>query len=506
MRSEHPPKQQELLAAIDGWHANAISESDAMWLKDQLRNSEQARRIFIEYGDMLASLAFTGEGDLEESADILLTRVLESEERTSRRSVWQRVGLGAALTVTAMLLLVVGFLCLPPAGAQKVAAVPSAVKALAIAVVTDLYTQPGKNISVEVIRDAVATHGLRIGTALLANDELRLEDDQSFLELTFTGGARLVLQGPAHLVVGAPLAARLKSGRAVGFVPPAAVGFVLDVPGGIVRDLGTEFAVDAALDNTQVSVLTGVVECELGSTGEERKLARLDRGAGVRMDALFGTFVALEGLPKSLSQIVEYHTGIVAVRGEAEFIAMDAPLASEAGKFPSSLAQIYPERQQIFVKRGDDPKQLLLTNAEGDPGTNTPFISKVVPESPQSNEQARVSVDSYFLRARAPTKTPLVVTGSVTFRREIVAALTTTEGLNATDEAMARPEFAADWKEHANRSRGSDEGSDRVTISPDGKTLTFTLQASGAGDEMRILVRHGTPSEVALAAPVAGSP
>lgn len=498
MPTDDPQQRQKLLAAIDGWHDQTLTESGALWLKDQLRNDEQARRTFIEYGDMLASLAFTGTAELEEPVDSLLTRALQAEEWALRQSVWKNRILGMLLAVAAALLLAIGFLGFRTTEAPEMAAVPVApanpIAALpAVAAVSDMYCPEGRTAAVEIIRGAVSTRELPVGTKLLANDELRISDAEMFLELTFASGARLVLQGPAHLVVGTPLSARLKAGRALGFVPPAAIGFALDVPGGVVRDLGTEFAVDAAAGNPHVSVLTGIVECELAAVGEERKSTRLDRGQGVRMDAQAGTFVPLDGVPESLAQIVRYHAGVAAISGEARFVPQEPPLPSEARLISSAFAQIYPERQQVFIQQGENPADFVFAEADGKPTANTSFSARIV----RPADEHPFPVDCYFLRVRAPTKKTLVVTGAVTFRQEIVAALTTTEALDATDEILARPEFAAEWKEHPNRARGSDEGADRVTISPDGKTLNFTLQASGANDELRVLVRRCTPADLA---------
>lgn len=80
-----------------------------------------------------------------------------------------------------------------------------------------------------------------------------------------------------------------------------------------------------------------------------------------------------------------------------------------------------------------------------------------------------------------------IVSGAITFQNPVVGVIRKSQTLDETDLLFGFPDFAAAWSENPNRARGSMEGNDVVTIRSDSRTVEFTLQASGAGDEMRVL-------------------
>jgi hypothetical protein len=90
-----------------------------------------------------------------------------------------------------------------------------------------------------------------------------LQLQSGLAELSFTGGASVVLQGPASLELLSGNSARLVRGRLSARVPEAAQGFTILSPEGKVVDLGTEFGMDVAEDGSaEVVVFRGEVRAE----------------------------------------------------------------------------------------------------------------------------------------------------------------------------------------------------------------------------------------------------
>ncbi|MEK6237620.1 MAG: FecR family protein, partial [Planctomycetales bacterium] len=77
----------------------------------------------------------------------------------------------------------------------------------------------------------------------------------------FNSGARVVLQGPAAIIVQSDMAAELQYGRLTARVPPPAQGFTVYAAAVQVIDLGTEFGLRLRASGVlDVHVFNGVVE------------------------------------------------------------------------------------------------------------------------------------------------------------------------------------------------------------------------------------------------------
>lgn len=99
---------------------------------------------------------------------------------------------------------------------------------------------------------------LRVGD-LLPPGELRLASGS--VELTFFSGAKVNLQGPCVFHLKSDFRAALSSGRMTAEVPEQAIGFTVHTPTGLVRDLGTAFALDVKQNGvSDIHVLDGKVE------------------------------------------------------------------------------------------------------------------------------------------------------------------------------------------------------------------------------------------------------
>ncbi len=81
------------------------------------------------------------------------------------------------------------------------------------------------------------------------------------VELTYSSGVCVTLEGPARYAVEGGEAGRLEAGKLYTTVPKGAEGFKVHYSGGIVEDLGTEFAMDALPDGRmEVGVFSGKVK------------------------------------------------------------------------------------------------------------------------------------------------------------------------------------------------------------------------------------------------------
>jgi hypothetical protein len=130
-----------------------------------------------------------------------------------------------------------------------------------------------------------------IGSALRASSDLRLQS--GLIRLTFNGGAKVVVEGPARFVPEADGRLRLVNGRMTALVPPAAKGFTVRTPTAEIVDLGTEFGIDVPPTRgspVEVQVFDGVVTLQPAAVAQQQTAAAapppqvLKAGTGVRVD------------------------------------------------------------------------------------------------------------------------------------------------------------------------------------------------------------------------------
>ena len=87
-----------------------------------------------------------------------------------------------------------------------------------------------------------------------------------------------------------------------------------------------------------------------------------------------------------------------------------------------------------------------------------------------------------------------VVTGSITFDTAILGIIWNDAGLDGTDALLGNA--ATTYPPAMTAGRGLFDGNDSITISPDGKTLTFSLEDAGVLDQFRVLTAPD-PNETA---------
>ncbi|MFD2158565.1 FecR domain-containing protein [Rubritalea tangerina] len=105
-------------------------------------------------------------------------------------------------------------------------------------------------------------------SADLINPEV-IEIDSGLVELVYSIGTRVILEGPARYRVTGVNGGNLAYGKFVAQVPPGAEGFTVDYPMGKVVDLGTEFGVDLRQGgDLSIGVFEGEVELHPAGSDE----------------------------------------------------------------------------------------------------------------------------------------------------------------------------------------------------------------------------------------------
>jgi hypothetical protein len=102
-------------------------------------------------------------------------------------------------------------------------------------------------------------------------------------------------------------------------------------------------------------------------------------------------------------------------------------------------------------------------------------------------------VQSYLLRSDSVSETSRVYEGSVTFDTDILGVIVQRSRIAATDEPLGSPTTTyADYN-----ARGLEIGSDRFTLDPTMRTVTFRFVTGESSDEIRIITAIPSVSTLA---------
>ncbi len=251
MTTRQPLDRRQFLRLLSGWCDGRLSDAEFQRLQQILRQSGEARRLYLQYLDEHASLA----------ADIALTdsalaRPVAARGR-GRRNVQPMTlalgGMAAAVVLIATLLAVMFTANRRHADvAPPVAAAPDA---------SPDATPDATITRIENARWASAATAMRPGA--VAVDQF-IELEAGVVEIAFATGARVNVHGPAKLAVTGPNSTQLERGAITALAPPSATGFTVLTPELTLVDRGTEFGVTVTgSGETQVGVFRGEVELHL---------------------------------------------------------------------------------------------------------------------------------------------------------------------------------------------------------------------------------------------------
>lgn len=166
--------------------------------------------------------------------------------------------------------------------------------------------------------------------------------------LTFTSGAKVVLEAPAELELVDAMNCILHSGMLIANVPPPAQGFTVDTTQAKLVDYGTEFGVnvDPKDGTTQVQVFEGIVDVQHAVSGE---IKRMTAGYNSSIDA------AAINMKDARSQ----EPGMRNQPGTPSDLKFDTVITTAQGRGQDAFVQTGP--QDIHTSE----TLLLLKNTEG---------------------------------------------------------------------------------------------------------------------------------------------
>ena len=245
----------ELTALANAVVDETLTDAQRARLSEWLGGSEEARRFYVRYVGMSASL-FTYASEMQsEAPDALPAKVI-------RPSAWWWATGSLAAAACVVLGLWVGVFSQRDKAGEKL-----------------LADQERE----ETVARISGTKDCRWkGGAWQPGDDLRrgqqLELASGFAEITFDSGAQVTLEGPASFDLNSAWDAVLRRGTLKASVPTEAIGFRIANAAVEVVDLGTEFSMVADKSGaTEVFVLKGAVEAAMrDASGREHEAITLN--------------------------------------------------------------------------------------------------------------------------------------------------------------------------------------------------------------------------------------
>lgn len=137
--------------------------------------------------------------------------------------------------------------------------------------------------------DIVSSSDVRAGQTLMMR--------RGLMELEFTSGARVTLEGPVAFTAESPMNAYLSQGKLTTHVPESAQGFTVNSPGVQTVDLGTEFGLFVGEDGTtETHVFDGEV-IVTPSFSKDRKEILLSNDMAIRAGGAEQIVSSLDAVP-----------------------------------------------------------------------------------------------------------------------------------------------------------------------------------------------------------------
>ncbi|MBI1371518.1 MAG: hypothetical protein GC159_01970 [Phycisphaera sp.] len=490
-RDEHldDAHADELTALLGRYCDGTATSADHERLAELIRDDAEARRHYLRYMALHADLQWNATAemglpmacDAEQPETYSLSRALTggadhssgSAPALSYFAYFTRIA--AAIVVVASLVVAVMALSRSghnDGGDELAEVAPAMVRPTTVATVVDVTNAEWA--------DEASADMLQPGTSL---EPGALHLRRGSAQLVLGRGSIVTMLGDTKLEMIGDNACRLLRGRIAVYVPEWAIGFTVHTPSAMVTDLGTEFGVEVdGNDRTEVHVFQGIVE--VGSAdGDVSEAQRLTKGQA----RMFGPTAPTGGQVVSLRPARFEHDGhitaplpdgVVRVRGAVHSI--DAPPSLARGRFEhNARIALIPERQGVKLV---DPLTVTFPRRPGLWATSDSGNFVIAPGK---------KVDVFLLHFD-PVGTPgndksVSLAGSVRFDRPILGVIASDEHLQASDELLGLPNMIYDAT--PNGGRGFDGGfSDSLTISADRKELFLQLTATGAIDQVRVLV------------------
>lgn len=247
-----------------------LSDTQGSRLSHSLRKTEEARRFYVRYMGLSASIFQYASEMQSETTEA----VPEALSYWGLPRLWWALG---SLAAAASLLLILWVSFRFKHDAQETATLESE---------PDLFV--ARLTGVKDCHWTGRANALKIGDHLRRGE--RLDMTAGVAEITFDSGAQVLLEGPARLDLNSAWDAVLRRGTLKANVPVEAIGFRVSNPAVQVIDLGTEFSMIADENSgaTEVFVLKGAVEAGAYAAGGAERETVVLRESQSRRFALSG--------------------------------------------------------------------------------------------------------------------------------------------------------------------------------------------------------------------------
>ncbi|WP_437206961.1 carbohydrate-binding protein [Planctomicrobium sp. SH664] len=328
-------------------------------------------------------------------------------------------------------------------------------------------------------------------------------------KVVFPWGTEATIEAPTEIEFTQNGGRQLWHGQLVAKVSPEDTGFMIDTPTVKLIDLGTEFGLSTDFNGeSEVHVFKGAVEVrphftDRGSPGNPITLTTGEAN-GFTATNLAVRQIAFN--PKRFSRAWRLNSLVAETSGAMRFVH-PAPASIVEGRTEAN------DSLTLFLEREDQELVSPLAVTMTEPGLYTTFNNR------SAWLPAGLHVDSYLVHfdpvGSRSRQSPVVVEGSVSFDRPILAVIARGDQLAGSDEWLACretqyqgfPIFRKTAKESFSSNfspsyaiRGlsgqwnlpylheSPAPNDWVRLSADRKTLTVRCTARGEADQLRIVV------------------
>ncbi len=262
MSDETSDIERLVFDAIEDARDGVLDEERLDVIRQLLITNPEARRLYLKHNQFSRMLATE---DLPSQVSDTAFKACETFVGTKRGQKWRRA---AAFTgwIAAASLLIALF-----ANTHTNSPPPDSKPA------QRLVDEPSIELPVAVLTRAIGVeweHPTRFQAELgKAVTEKYLRLKSGILEVSFSSGAVVTIEGPARLRIDSPMKCVSMLGKFAANCPPSAHGFTVRFKGGKIVDLGTEFALESGRDGkTSVHVLSG--EVIVAATDDNEKVLR----------------------------------------------------------------------------------------------------------------------------------------------------------------------------------------------------------------------------------------
>ncbi len=324
--------QAELGGLLGGLCDGTLTADAYQRLDALVQSDDAARRFYNNYMFMHAALYSqhaaveavipNNEQALEPAS--LLAELPNTPPEASMRPAWR-----SWLAIAAALIAVAAVTCWGTYMAIRVGERPTSSLATA-----DASPAVAKITATRNCLWQLPMQGVGFGSELHAGQ--RLELAAGLVEITFSDGATVVLEGPATLDVRAHGRAQLHEGRLAAMVPEEARGFEVGTSRLNVADIGTEFGLMTESEGaTEIHVFSGLVNAQLlDERGQKVRTVELNTAQAARIQPLTAMIAPIpargEEFVRALSVTSGPHDGLHAYDG---FDYPAGPLSEQNGGF-----------------------------------------------------------------------------------------------------------------------------------------------------------------------------